>query len=243
MGQLAYVTANNSCNSGTARILGVISCQQSSFQPGTITGSTLFVRVLPILTVYHQFPDIFLYMTLPSGLERHFINLTSINATAGVNVVGQFRLQQLICVVQVPHGTLGASVTLLQLSQVLYPVQPLFVRDLPIPTAYHLFPELLPIHGHCHPDGAVFNIYINKATVGVKQRDNFVTANNSCEQVPHSTLGVSVTALPAQPGAITGATSVCQGSISNIQYITVSGSTSYTWTLPSGWAAIPLLHQ
>jgi len=40
---------------------------------------------------------------------------------------------------------------------------------------------------------------------------------------------------PATPGAITGSTSVCFGSINTYSVIPVSGATSYTWTLPNGW--------
>lgn len=40
---------------------------------------------------------------------------------------------------------------------------------------------------------------------------------------------------PGQPGTISGATTVCQG-LSQIYSISaVTGATSYTWTLPSGW--------
>ncbi len=49
-------------------------------------------------------------------------------------------------------------------------------------------------------------------------------------------LTVSVNNLPAQPGTITGSTSVCQGSSQTYSIEAVSGATSYTWTLPSGWS-------
>lgn len=40
---------------------------------------------------------------------------------------------------------------------------------------------------------------------------------------------------PAQPGAITGTTSVCSGSSQTYSIAAVSGATDYIWTLPSGW--------
>jgi hypothetical protein len=63
-----------------------------------------------------------------------------------------------------------------------------------------------------------------------------VTANNTCGISAVQTLSVTVTSIPVQPGSISGSTTVCSGS-SNIYSITaVSGATSYTWTLPSGWS-------
>jgi hypothetical protein len=41
---------------------------------------------------------------------------------------------------------------------------------------------------------------------------------------------------PAQPGTITGNTSVTAGSSQTYSVAAVSGATSYTWTLPSGWS-------
>jgi len=62
-----------------------------------------------------------------------------------------------------------------------------------------------------------------------------VKANNACGSSPTRTLSVSVTAVPVQPGSITGSTSVCQSASQTYSISAVSGATSYTWTLPSGW--------
>ena len=40
---------------------------------------------------------------------------------------------------------------------------------------------------------------------------------------------------PAQPGNITGNTTVCAGSYQTYSIAPVTGATSYTWTLPTGW--------
>jgi hypothetical protein len=48
--------------------------------------------------------------------------------------------------------------------------------------------------------------------------------------------GTSGCTLPAQPGTITGNTSVTAGSNNTYSIASVSGATSYTWTLPSGWS-------
>jgi hypothetical protein len=48
--------------------------------------------------------------------------------------------------------------------------------------------------------------------------------------------GTSGCTLPAQPGAITGNTTVTSGTSQTYSIAAVSGATSYTWTLPSGWS-------
>lgn len=49
-------------------------------------------------------------------------------------------------------------------------------------------------------------------------------------------ISYTAAATPAQPGPITGATTVCAGSTTTYAISTVSGATSYTWTLPNGWS-------
>ncbi|RTY90873.1 T9SS sorting signal type C domain-containing protein [Flavobacterium sp. GT3R68] len=54
-----------------------------------------------------------------------------------------------------------------------------------------------------------------------------------------STMNIQVTgniAAPSQPGAITGSASICSGAAQTYSVTAVSGATSYTWTLPSGWS-------
>jgi hypothetical protein len=63
-----------------------------------------------------------------------------------------------------------------------------------------------------------------------------VCANNACGSSSFTTLPVTVNSAPTQPGTITGNTAVCQG-VSQIYSISsVTGATSYTWSLPSGWS-------
>ncbi|MBL7717773.1 MAG: SBBP repeat-containing protein [Flavipsychrobacter sp.] len=42
-------------------------------------------------------------------------------------------------------------------------------------------------------------------------------------------------AIPAMPGTITGATTVCQGTSQTYSIAAVTGATSYIWSLPNGW--------
>ncbi len=51
-----------------------------------------------------------------------------------------------------------------------------------------------------------------------------------------STLPVVECATPATPTAIAGNTTICSGTVNTYSITAVSGATSYTWTLPSGWS-------
>ncbi|MCW3083969.1 MAG: hypothetical protein JWP12_1335 [Bacteroidetes bacterium] len=63
-----------------------------------------------------------------------------------------------------------------------------------------------------------------------------VVANNACGTGLAQTLAVNISTIPTQPVAITGATIVCQGLGTTYSVAAVSGATSYTWVLPSGWS-------
>lgn len=63
-----------------------------------------------------------------------------------------------------------------------------------------------------------------------------VTANNTCGNSAAQTLAVSVTALPSNPGAISGLDTICNGNTTIYSVVAVNGAISYTWTLPNGWS-------
>ncbi len=64
-----------------------------------------------------------------------------------------------------------------------------------------------------------------------------VTASNFCGVSPVRTLAITVTNKPGQAGAILGLDTVCTGA-GSVTYTTgiINEATSYTWTLPAGWA-------
>jgi len=77
----------------------------------------------------------------------------------------------------------------------------------------------------------------NSITVnfGVNPGNITVTANNNCGSSSNSTLPVSINTIPATPGSISGADTVCANTTDNIYSVTpVAGATTYTWLLPSG---------
>ncbi len=63
-----------------------------------------------------------------------------------------------------------------------------------------------------------------------------VTYTNACGTSPAQQLTVTVGSAPSQPGTISGVTTFCPGQQQVYSINTVSGATSYSWTLPSGWS-------
>lgn len=62
-----------------------------------------------------------------------------------------------------------------------------------------------------------------------------VTAENACGISLAQSLAVTVQAAPAQPGTITGPTTICQGTTNSYTITALPNATTYTWTLPNGW--------
>lgn len=72
-------------------------------------------------------------------------------------------------------------------------------------------------------------------TAGSASGNISVVANNACGSSTARTLAIMVSTAPAIPGTISGSTSVCQSSSQTYSISSVSGATSYTWTLPAAW--------
>gem|GEM_PF-6314623 len=73
------------------------------------------------------------------------------------------------------------------------------------------------------------------ATAGTAGGTIKVKAVNDCGEGFERTLAVTVVAIPAQPGAISGPTAVFQGGTYTYSIAAVPGTTAYSWTLPYGW--------
>ncbi len=73
-------------------------------------------------------------------------------------------------------------------------------------------------------------------TAGANGGTISVTADNTCGSSPAQTKAVVIRAAPATPGVISGPASVCATTSNSYSVTPVSGATSYTWTLPSGWS-------
>ena len=76
----------------------------------------------------------------------------------------------------------------------------------------------------------------NSLTVTVMNSSGNVAVNavNICGSTSQ-TMAVAVGHYPVQPGTITGATSVCDGSVQTYSVAPVAGATSYSWILQTGW--------
>ncbi len=72
-------------------------------------------------------------------------------------------------------------------------------------------------------------------TAGITGGTITVTANNSCGSSTSQTLTIVVNTAPATPGTISGTALICSGSSNTYSIVSVSGATSYTWALPTGW--------
>ncbi len=62
-----------------------------------------------------------------------------------------------------------------------------------------------------------------------------VASNNNGSNSLTKTNYIIVVTTPAQPGVISGSTTVCQSASQSYSISSVIGATSYVWTLPSGW--------
>ncbi len=73
-------------------------------------------------------------------------------------------------------------------------------------------------------------------TAGSTSGNVSVAASNTCGNGTARTLAVTALVIPAQPGTISGNAAVCPATTQTYSVTAVNGATSYTWTLPSGWA-------
>lgn len=87
------------------------------------------------------------------------------------------------------------------------------------------------------PSGWVGSSSTNSITVTAGNSGTVsARTSNSCGLSSAATKSVTVNPRPAQPGAMTGNINICQGTVNTYSVAVVSGATSYTWTLPSGWS-------
>ncbi len=62
-----------------------------------------------------------------------------------------------------------------------------------------------------------------------------VSSNNNCGTSAAQSLTVVVNTTPTTPGSISGNAIICAGSSNTYSITLVTGATSYTWSLPTGW--------
>ena len=228
------VTANNSCGSSAPKTMA-ITVNNIPAQPGAISGSNAVCQgtiqnyfVSPVVgaTSYTW--------TLPSGWSGNSVSNTisvvigasSGNVTVSAdNVCGSSSVQTLaVTVTLLPStpGSITGSTSPCQSSTQTYSI-----ASVAGATSYTW----------TLPSGWSGNSTTTSitTTVGTNSGNITVRASNGCGSSAPQTLAVTVTPLPVQPGVIAGNSPVCAGSSQTYTIAAVTGATSYTWTLPSGW--------
>ena len=74
------------------------------------------------------------------------------------------------------------------------------------------------------------------STAGTTSGTISVSATNGCGGSVYQTLAVTVESMVTMPLAISGNTLICSSSLNPFSVTPVSGATSYSWILPSGWS-------
>jgi hypothetical protein len=229
------VTANGSCGSGSARTLNV-SVTNLPPTPGTISGpssvcqgSTYTYSTSPVSGASYYI------WYIPSGWSGNS-STTSLTVVAGSNG-GRIEVEAANgC------GTGGTRSLNVSTSPPLQNPGPIIGNTSVCQGSSQTY-SIASVTGASSytwtlPSGWTGSSSSNSISVSIGSAGGtiYVTPLGACGSSSSSSLSVTVNPLPAQPGAITGSTSVCQGSSQTYSIAAVTGATSYTWTLPSGWS-------
>lgn len=229
------VIANNSCGSSSPRNLSVIVSTVPN-QPGSIAGNSSACQGSGQVFSISSVPGATSYVwTLPSGWSGTS-NSESITATVG-SVGGTISVAA--------NNSCGLSTARnLSVTVLTVPAQPVSISG-----GTGVCEGSIQVYSISSVSGATSytwtlppgwsgtsNSESITATAGASGGTISVTANNSCGSSAVRNLTVTITPIPDQPGAISGLTTICQGSNQVYSISTVTGATSYTWTLPSGWS-------
>ena len=229
------VTPSNACGNGTAQTLAVTNTTVPA-QPSTITGvtspcvgSSQAYSVTNVAGVTYNW-------TFPAGWTQTGGTTTnSITVTVGAGAGN---------ITVTPSNACGnGTARTLAVTNTTVPAQPSTITGAASPCvgssqAYSVtnvagvtynwtFPA-----GWTQTGGTTTNSIT--VTVGAGTGNITVTPSNACGNGTARTLAVTNTTVPAQPSAITGATSPCVGSSQAYSVTNVAGVT-YTWVLPAGW--------
>ena len=230
------VVANNSCGSSAVRTLAVTASAAPS-QPAAIAGNSAVCSGTPNTYSITPVTGATSYLwTLPAGWSGASTG-TSISATAGasggnitvraVNTCGNSTPSTMAVTITAgapaQPGAISGSASACTGSTVTYTVNPVAGAS-----AYNW----------TLPSGWSGTSTTNSisVTTGSAGGTLSVTASNGCGTSAPRTLAVTTLPVPAQPAAITGAATVCQGATTSYTAPVVTGATSYSWTLPGGWS-------
>jgi len=229
------VKASNGCGNSTIRTLA-ISIIPNPPQPGVISGNTSVCSGTSQTYSIAQVAGASGYTwTLPSGWSGNSTT-TSITVTSGAtggniavkanNDCGSSANRTLaVTVTNVPPtpGAITGSTTVCPNTSQTYSIANV--------TGALSYTWTLPSgwSGNSNSNSITLITGSNSGTISV-------AANNGCGTGLSRSLSITINQVPAQPGSITGNTIVCSGTSQSYSVIAVPGATSYTWSLPPGWA-------
>jgi len=229
------VTPSNACGNGTARTLAV-TVNTVPAQPSAITGATNPCQTSSQVYSVTNVAGVTYNWTFPAGWTQTAGGTTnSVTVTVGAGTGNVTVTPSNIC----GNGT--ASTLAVTVNTV--PAQPSVITGATTPcqgssqvysvtnvagvTYNWTFPA-----GWTQTAGGTTNSVT--VTVGAGSGNVSVTPSNICGNGTARTLAVTVTTVPAQPSAITGATNPCQTS-SQVYSVTNVAGVTYNWTFPAGW--------
>jgi M6 family metalloprotease-like protein len=228
-------TPSNACGAGTARTLAVTPTTVPA-QPSTITGSATPCQGSSQNYSVTNVAGVTYTWTFPAGWTQTgggTTNAITVTVGAGAgnitctpsNACGNGTARTLaVTLTNVPAqpSTITGSATPCQTSSQNYSV-----TNVVGVTYTWTFPT-----GWTQTGGGTTNAIT--VTVGTGVGNITVTPSNTCGNGTARTLAVTPSLVPAQPSAITGAATPCQGTSQNYSVTNVAGVT-YTWTCPAGW--------
>ncbi len=227
------ITASNSCGTSSAQTLSV-TVNTTPATPGTISGNaTICLGSSNIYSISSVSGATSYNWYLPSGWSGSS-STNSIGTTAGssgslsvtaTNACGTSSEQTLAITVNTTPaapGTISGNTTICSGSTNTYSV-----ASVSGATSY----------GWMLPGGWSGTSSTNTiSTTAGSSGTITVTPINSCGTSSDQTLSVTVNAVPATPGTISGSATICSGSSNTYSISSVSGATSYNWSLPGGWS-------
>ncbi len=224
------VEAVNSCGTSTARTK-YISVSSAPAQPGPITGSTTVCTgtnqsySISSVSGATSYTWKFKGLTLTgSGTSISFSPISSGTLTVeAVNSCGTSTARtKYISVSSAPAqpGPIAGSTTVCAGTNQSYS----------IPSVSGATSYSWSFSGGGSPSGSGTSVSFSPTSSGTLT----VYAINSCGQSVAATIAINVITVPAQPGPITGSTTVCSGTNQTYSIPSVSGATSYSWSFSGG---------
>ncbi len=229
------VSASNGCGASAPQSL-IVNVGQAPAMPTSINGTTTVCGTGPF--TYSVVPvtgAIYYNWNLPAGWSGNSAS-NSINATPGpnggnitvsaANTCGASATQVLaVAVSQVPAtpGTISGPSTVCGTSAVTYSI-----TSIAGASSYNW---TLPSGWSGSSTAASIT-----ANPGSNGGNVMISASNTCGTSSAQSVMVNVSAIPAIPGIISGPTSVCSYSTNTYAVASVTGASSYNWTLPGDWS-------